>query len=119
MASWGIQVAAAFALGESKDPITSLTLWRIMDDWTYLAFFAGALTSTGYLPQILKGLRTKRLEDVSLLMPAVLGIGMLLWLIYGLAREDPAIIVANVIGSSLTGILVLMKVRYDASSSRR
>lgn len=90
-----------------------------MDEWTYLAFFAGALTSTGYLPQIIKGIRTKKLEDVSLLMPAVLGIGMLLWLVYGLAREDPAIVAANVVGSSLTAILVLMKVRYDASSSRK
>jgi MtN3 and saliva related transmembrane protein len=90
-----------------------------MDDWTYLAFIAGALTSTGYLPQIIKGFRTKRLEDVSLLMPAVLGLGMFLWLVYGLARGDPAIIVANVVGSTFTGILVLMKMRYDSSSSRR
>ena len=88
-----------------------------MDEWTYLAFVAGALTSTGYLPQIIKGLRTRRLEDVSMLMPAVLGIGMFLWLLYGLAREDPAIIVANVVGASLTAILVLMKVKFDASAS--
>ena len=85
-----------------------------MDEWTYLAFIAGALTSTGYLPQIIKGYRTKKLEDVSLLMPAVLGSGMMLWLAYGLAREDPAIIVANVVGSTLTAALVLMKLRYDA-----
>ena len=90
-----------------------------MDEWTFLAFVAGALTSTGYLPQIFKGLKTRKLDDVSLLMPAVLGFGMILWLIYGLAREDPAIIAANVVGSSLTAILVLMKVRYDASSSRK
>ena len=89
-----------------------------MDEWTYLAFIAGALTSTGYLPQIIKGFRTKRLEDISLLMPAVLGIGMFLWLVYGLARGDPAIIVANLVGSSLTAILVLMKVQYNASRSR-
>lgn len=80
-----------------------------MDGWTYLAFVAGALTSTGYIPQIVKGLKTRRLDDVSLLMPAVLGLGMLLWLVYGLVREDPAIIVANIVGSSLTGILVVMK----------
>lgn len=110
-------MVAVGALDESKSPITSLALWRAMDDWTYLAFFAGALTSTGYLPQIMKGFRTKKLEDVSLLMPAVLGIGMFLWLVYGLAREDPAIIAANVVGSSLTAILVVMKLRYDSSGS--
>ena len=84
-----------------------------VDGWTLLGFLAGALTSMGYLPQVVKGLRTRKMEDVSLLMPAVLGLGMFLWLLYGIAREDYAIIVANVIGSSLTALLVAMKMRYD------
>jgi len=88
-----------------------------MDEWTYFAFAAGALTSTGYLPQIVKGFRTKKMEDVSLLMPAVLGFGMFLWLMYGLVREDPAIIVANIVGSSLTALLVTMKIIYDRRMS--
>lgn len=84
-----------------------------MDGWTYLAFVAGALTSTGYIPQIIKGYRTRKLDDVSVIMPAVLGFGMFLWLIYGLAREDSAIIAANVVGASFTTLLVLMKMRYS------
>jgi len=84
-----------------------------MDGWTYLAFVAGALTSTGYIPQIIKGYRTRKLDDVSLIMPAVLGFGMFLWLVYGLAREDSAIIAANVVGASLTTLLVLMKMKYS------
>lgn len=87
-----------------------------MDDWTYLAFIAGALTSTGYLPQIVKGWKTRMMDDVSLLMPAVLGSGMFLWLVYGLARDDLAIIVANLVGSSLTAILVAMKLHYGRDS---
>lgn len=86
-----------------------------MDSWTLLAFVAGALTSTGYIPQIVKGLRTRRLTDVSLLMPAVLGLGMFLWFIYGLAREDIAIMAANVVGTSLTVMLIALKLRYDGS----
>jgi MtN3 and saliva related transmembrane protein len=87
------------------------------DVWTYLGFLAGALTSTGYLPQIVKGLRTKKMKDVSLLMPAILGVGMFLWLIYGLAREDIVIVVANIVGSSLTALLVAMKLRYDRAAN--
>lgn len=83
-----------------------------MDSWTYLAFVAGALTSTGYLPQIIKGFKTRKMDDVSLLMPAILGIGMFLWLLYGWARDDPAIIIANVVGSSLTATLVGMKMAF-------
>lgn len=86
-----------------------------VDAWTYLGFLAGALTSTGYLPQVVKGFRTKRMHDVSLLMPAILGIGMSLWLVYGIAREDVVIIVANIVGTSMTALLVAMKIRYDST----
>lgn len=89
-----------------------------MDSWTLLALVAGALTSTGYLPQIMKGLRTKKLADVSLLMPAVLGSGMFLWFLYGLAREDLAIIAANVAGTTLTAFLIVLKLRCDRLGAR-
>lgn len=84
-----------------------------MDHWTYLAFLAGALTSTGYIPQIAKGYRSRKMEDVSLTMPAILGSGMFLWLIYGVVREDAAIIAANIVGTALTAILVAMKIRMS------
>lgn len=87
-----------------------------MDPVTILGVVAGLLTSTGFVPQIAKGYRTKRMHDVSLLMPAVLGLGMALWLVYGMAREDGAIIFANSIGVSLTGLLCLMKLKYDRAS---
>jgi len=85
-----------------------------MDQWTYLAFLAGALTSTGYIPQIVKGYRTRKMEDVSLIMPVVLGSGMFLWLIYGIVREDAAIIAANLVGTVLTATLVAMKMKHQA-----
>jgi uncharacterized protein with PQ loop repeat len=44
---------------------------------------------------------------------------MVLWLIYGLVREDPAIVLANVVGSSLTAVLVVMKLVYDGRDKAR
>jgi len=90
-----------------------------MDSWTYLALVAGTLTSTGYIPQIIKGFRTGKMKDVSLTMPAILGVGMFLWLVYGLAREDVAIIAANVVGASLTFLLVAMKLRSAETEENR
>jgi len=84
-----------------------------MDAVTLLGVIAGLLTSTGFIPQIVKGYRTKRMQDVSFLMPAVLGLGMALWLVYGVAREDAAIIFANSLGVSLTAALCLMKLFYE------
>jgi len=84
-----------------------------MDLLTVLGVVAGLLTSTGFAPQIAKGYRTKRMQDVSLLMPAVLGLGMALWLVYGIVRADVAIIFANALGTALTAALCLMKLHYD------
>ncbi len=84
-----------------------------MEVLTVLGVVAGIMTSTGFIPQIAKGYRTKRMKDLSFLMPAVLGLGMALWLVYGFAREDAAIIFANALGVFLTAILCVMKFRYE------
>jgi MtN3 and saliva related transmembrane protein len=80
-----------------------------MDTWTLLGILAGVMTSSGYIPQIVKGFRTRRMEDVSVLMPGILGAGMLLWLAYGLHEQDVPIILANIAGSAFAFTIVAQK----------
>ncbi len=82
------------------------------DIFTFLGFTAGAVTSVGFIPQLIKGYRTKKLHDVSYWMPLVLTSGMSLWLIYGILRNDIAIIVANSFGVLCNILLLIMKKRY-------
>jgi MtN3 and saliva related transmembrane protein len=97
----------------TKERLQGNALSRAMDAVTLLGVIAGLLTSTGFVPQLVKGYRTKKMQDVSFLMPAVLGFGMALWLVYGIIREDAAIIFANSLGVSLTAGLCLMKLSYE------
>lgn len=83
-----------------------------MDYWVLLGLLAGAITSMGFIPQLIKGYQTKKLEDVSYYMPLVLAIGMLLWLSYGIIRGDWAIIIANGFGVSCNMLLLSMKKTY-------
>jgi len=83
-----------------------------MDDWLLLGILAGLLTTVGFIPQIIKGYRTKRMEDVSLLMPLVMGAGMLLWLLYGVLLENLPIIIWNAIAFALNIAVVVLKLRY-------
>lgn len=78
-----------------------------------LGLIAGAITSMGYIPQLYKGYKTKKLEDVSYYMPAVLAIGMTLWLIYGVFLEAFAVIIANIFGVFCSILLIIMKKRYS------
>ena len=85
-------------------------------DSTYLeilGLIAGAVTSMGYLPQLYKGYKTKKLVDVSYYMPGVLAIGMTLWLIYGIFLEAFAVIVANAFGISCSIVLIILKKKYS------
>jgi len=86
-----------------------------MDDWMLLGLVAGLLTTIGFVPQLIRGYRTKRMGDVSLAMPIVLSIGMFLWLLYGLMKNDAPIIIWNAIALMLNLAIVLLKIRYAAS----
>jgi MtN3 and saliva related transmembrane protein len=83
-----------------------------MEDWVLLGLTAGFLTTLGFVPQIIKSLRTGRMDEVSLLMPLLLSLGMFLWLLYGVVKGDVPIIIWNTIALGLNMALVALKVHY-------
>ena len=83
----------------------------------WLGFLGGALTSVGFIPQLIKGYITKKLDDVSYYMPLVLIIGMVFWLTYGIFLIDLPLIGANVFSIGCNVLLISMKRYYSNSSS--
>jgi len=83
-----------------------------MVEWVVLGLIAGALTTSGYIPQIVKGYRTKKMNDVSILMISILCVGMFLWIVYGYMVNDLALLISNIIGTTFLAILVTMKFHY-------
>ncbi len=84
--------------------------------WEIWGTVAGLITTSGYIPQIIKGYKTKKLEDLSYFLNIFFGLGMLMWLVYGIAVDSLAIIIANVIGVTLNFIIILMKYYYHQNS---
>lgn len=87
-------------------------------NWQVWGFVAGALTSLGFLPQIIKGYRTKHLRDLSYLMNSMLGIGMCMWLLYGINKKDNVIIAANIAGVAFNLTLIAMKYYYSKTAEK-
>ncbi len=87
-----------------------------MDSVSMLGITAGAIVLAGFIPQIYKGWKTKRLDDLSYLMMGLLSSGMFLWIIYGFFRNDIVIILANAVGILLNLILIAMKFYYGKIS---
>ena len=74
---------------------------------------AGAmLTTLCWLPQALKVIREKETRALSLPATGAFTIGVVLWLIYGLAIGDWPLIGSNAITLTLMMPILAMKLRY-------
>ncbi|HET6517102.1 MAG TPA: SemiSWEET family transporter [Nitrosopumilaceae archaeon] len=80
---------------------------------TILGTVAGILILSGWVPQILKGYKTKKLDDVSKYLMTLIAIGAFLWIIYGIEKNDFIIIGVNVVAIGLTMTVLVMKFRYQ------
>ena len=78
-----------------------------------LATIAGIMILSGWVPQIIKGYKTKKLDDVSKYLMIFVAGGAFLWIIYGLEKDDPYIIGVNVAAIALTMIVLSMKIHYE------
>jgi len=83
-----------------------------MDAVTALGLIAGSLTTLSFAPQVIRAWRTRSTADLSLVMLVVFLAGILLWLVYGVVREDLAIIAANAITAVLIGLLLTIKKKH-------
>ena len=78
-----------------------------------LAGTAAACCTTGaFIPQVLKTWRSRSAADISGHMFAIMALGNALWLTYGIARIDWAIIGANAISLLLTLTMLALKLRH-------
>lgn len=77
----------------------------------YIGASAALLASLAYLPQVKKAWPRGSTGDLSLAMLATLTAGLSLWIVYGIIQRDWVIACANIVGSSLSGIVLGCKVR--------
>lgn len=82
-------------------------------NWTQIiGLAAGILTASSLLPQVIKTLKEKKAEDVSLVMLIVLQAGLVLWIVYGIKREDLPIIATNSFSLLVNIFMVILRVKY-------
>jgi len=78
-----------------------------------IGIVAGILILSGWVPQIARGYKTKRLNDVSAYLMILIFAGAVLWLIYGIALDDGYIMGVNLAAMVLTTIVLSMKLKYE------
>ena len=81
-----------------------------------IGIIAGILILSGWVPQIAKGYRSKKLDDVSAYLMILIFAGAVLWLIYGIALDDVYIMGVNIAAMVLTMIVLFMKLKYEKTT---
>jgi len=77
---------------------------------TIVGLFASACTTFAAAPQVIKAWRTRRCEGLSLKMVAFQLIGVATWVLYGVLKGDPIIIVANGLSTLLLATLLYFRI---------
>ena len=79
----------------------------------FFGYFAAILTTLAFLPQLIKTLKTKKAEDVSLITLIMFLTGVLSWIIYGYKISSTPILLANIITFILNLLILIFKITFS------
>jgi len=72
---------------------------------------AAFLTTTSFLPQAIRTIKTRDTSGISLAMYLMFVVGVAFWLVYGLLLENMVILVSNFITFVLAGLVLVVKIK--------
>ena len=79
----------------------------------FFGYIAAILTTAAFLPQLIKTLKTKKAEDVSLVTLIMFICGVVCWIIYGYKISSLPILIANIITLILNLFILISKIYYS------
>lgn len=65
------------------------------------------------LPQLVKLFKEKKSEQLSIGMMAVLLVGLILWILYGVQKKDMIIIISNAVSLGLNIAIITLTIKYS------
>ena len=79
----------------------------------FFGYFAAILTTLAFLPQLIKTLKTKKADDVSLTTLIMFLTGVLSWIIYGYKISSTPILIANITTFILNLLILIFKITFS------
>lgn len=77
-----------------------------------LGFVAGALVTCSLIPQLIRVFKLKSAREISLLFTALLLVGIITWLAYGITLGLTPVIIWNAVAAVLVAGLLYAKLKY-------
>ena len=85
----------------------------MIDFYELCGYGAGILFASGFIPQIYKSYKTKKLDDVSYGWQCIFTTGIILGIIYSVHHDLKPIYICSTIELIFMTILILMKIYYS------
>ena len=82
-------------------------------------YFAAILTTAAFLPQLIKTIKIKKADDVSLTTLVMFIIGVMSWIVYGYKISSPPIFIANLITFILNLLILISKIYFSNTLSQQ
>ena len=89
------------------------------DSLRWLGYPAATLTTLAFVPQAWLTLRTRNVEGISASTYIAFTVGVSLWLVYGWAIKDWALVVANSITLPMAASILFIKLQEDKRARDR
>ena len=83
-----------------------------MDSANVVGYIASAVTVFTFLPQVVKTWKEKSAKNVSLMMFIIAISNEILWIVYGVMRDDMVIILTNIVMMCMASFMIYLKLRY-------
>jgi MtN3 and saliva related transmembrane protein len=78
----------------------------------WIGIVAGICTAISLIPQIVKIVKEKKAQDLSLTYLVVLLAGLGLWIVYGVLRKDIPVIATNVLSVIFNVTTIVLGLKY-------
>jgi MtN3 and saliva related transmembrane protein len=85
----------------------------------YIGIVAGILTSVSLLPQLIKIIKEKKAENISVPMLLILLAGLAGWAWYGLLKKDYPIIITNSFSFIVNSMVIGFSLKYKKRDNAR
>ena len=103
------------SLDSSYDTSASL-LYTVAMSFQIMGYLAIFFTTVSFLPQAIKTLKTRRVEDLSLITYLFLFLGSLSWFLYGNYLNDIPLMATNSMTTVLTGLILFLIIKEKRSA---
>ena len=84
-----------------------------------IGFGAAMLTTYAFVPQMFRIVKLRSAKEISLGTFSIYGVGVLLWLVYGVSKGSMPMILSNSASLLLSIGILILKIKYDHPGTKK